>query len=513
MRNWRGNEGLREAAMPLDQVSSPRLVRASAEYEPRPVALPPLRPARTGGASGGWRFLMAVLLPPCFFALAAVMFFGLARGTAGKLAGDGDFSAADAALLLLLVIAAASVFGQGLGLLRRHPRGRKLLTRGRAAVPHRTKAEPTRPPSLPILLDQVTVDALLIAAPPGLGTGSRVVAAGRTTWRSGDTLLWIVLGAISVGVAAVAAFGMGFSVWLALKGGSYTPALILLAVFCGMAFMGLSAMARVTVAAIFDRRRRKRRPAFLRLTRYGAKPMAGDESNSAPSNPATAIITGLAAVTLLATAFWPEVSAALDEIGGGDDGSVSAASPGGTATPTTGAAVVATATPTPRPPTATIAAATSTATAAATSTATSTATPGPGTPTATTTSTPLPGATATPTSTPPRTIPTPTSTSTPTRTPTATATLTPVPPTATPTPVTPTATPTPVDTDFDGVPDAIEVLYGSDPGIPNSTPEHAQYDLAFTKNTCDDDVDNDLSGGIDKNGGLGQGPDAKCLTP
>ena len=508
MRNRRGDVGQSEAATPLDQVSSQRLVRASAEYEPRPVALPPLPSAHPGAASRGLRFLLAVLLPPCFFALAAVMFFGLARGTGGKLAGDGSFSAADAALLFLLVIAAASVFGQGLGLLRRHPRGRKLLARGKAAVPQRPKAEPARPPPVPVLMDQVTVDALVIAAPAGLGSGSRVAAAGRTTWRSGDTLLWIVLGAISVGVAAVAAFGMGFSVWRALKGGTYTPALILLAVFCGMAFMGLSAMARVAVAAIFDRRRRKRRPAFLRLTRYGAKPISGGDSNQARGNAATAVITGVAAVTLLATAFWPEVTSALEGITGGDDGSVSAASPEGTATPTTAATVAPTATP--LPPTATIAAATSTATAAATSTATPLATQVPGTSTATATSTPLPGATATPTPTPPRTIPTPTP---PAATPTRTPTRTPTPVTPTPTPVTPT--PTPPDTDGDGVPDAIEMEYGSfwnGPNGPLSTPEHAEYDQRFGTDTCHDGIDNDLDGKTDTGGG-GLAGDPGCATP
>ncbi len=464
MRNRRGNEGQSEAAVPLDQVSSARLVRASAEYEPRPVALPPLRPARTGAASGGWRFLMAVLLPPCFFALAAVMFFGLARGTAGKLAGDGSFSAADAALLLLLVIAAASVFGQGLGLLRRHPRGRKLLTRGRAAVPHRTKAEPTRPPPLPLLLDQVTVDALLIAAPPGLGTGSRVVAAGRTTWRSGDTILWIVLGAISVGVAAVAAFGMGFSVWRALKGGSYTPALILLAVFCGMAFMGLSAMARVTVAAIFDRRRRKRRPAFLRLTRYGAKPMAGGDSaaGGGASAAASAAITAVAAITMVSATFWPEVSDALGALGG-DEAPVLAAA---VATPT------ARATPTPPP------------------LATPTPTPTPA-PAATATSSPTRTPTLTPTPTP-TPAPAATATSSPTRTPTLT-------PTPRPTlgPPTPTSIGRPSEFDGDKIITAIEEEYGSDPHNGLSTPEDWRYDEGYGKTTCTDGVDNDLDGATD----------------
>ncbi len=222
MRKRREDEDQRNAAALLDQVSSQGLTRASAAYEARSVAVPPLPATRRTPGSGASRILLAVLLPPCFFALAAVMFFGLARGTAGKLAGDGSFSAADAALLVLLVIAAASVFGQGLGLLRRSPRGRQLLTRSGASVPRRRKTEPSPAAPAVLLLDQSTAEEIQVAAPPGLGSGRRVVAAGRTGRRAGDTVLWIVLGALSVGVAAFAAFGAGFSVWKALEGGSYT---------------------------------------------------------------------------------------------------------------------------------------------------------------------------------------------------------------------------------------------------------------------------------------------------
>ena len=88
----------KDAAPLLDQVSSQRLARAAGEYQPRPLALPE-RKAKASPIFGAFRILLTVLLPPCFFALAAVMFFGLARGSAGKLAGGGSFSAADAVMV------------------------------------------------------------------------------------------------------------------------------------------------------------------------------------------------------------------------------------------------------------------------------------------------------------------------------------------------------------------------------------------------------------------------------
>ncbi len=270
-----------------------------------------------------------------------------------------------------------------------------------------------------------------------------------------------------------------------------------------MAFLGLAMMSRITILAIFDHTRRKRRPAFLRVTRSGAKPMA-DDSGSRQNAPATAVLTGLAAMALLVTAFWPEVSSAVSGIGG-DGGPQTAVAPPPTAaaTPTPPAASAATATPrpptatatpTPRPPTPTAPADTPTPQPP-------TATPAAPTPTATSANT----ATATPTATATATA-TPTRTPTPTPTPTATATPTPLP-TATPTP------PPPLDSDGDGVPNAIELQYGSLPNDPASTPESAAYDAAEMRTTCSDGVDNDKDGTTDAVGMGGAGDPGCAAAP
>ena len=92
--------------------------------------------------------------------------------------------------------------------------------------------------------------------------------------------------------------------------------------------------------------------------------------------------------------------------------------------------------------------------------------------------------------------PYPTPFATPTGQPTPGPTDTPPPPTATPTPPTPTPDPTatpPTDTVGDGVSDAVENQYGSNPNDPVSTPEA----LLYSASTCGDSVDNDLDGSTD----------------
>lgn len=507
---------------------------------------------------------LATILPPCFFALAAIMLFGLARGTAGQLAGDGGFSLADLALIALLVIASATVFGQGLGLLRRAGWGRKVHfpMGGLRFARQRNARTPT--PALstpPPLLDLASEEQLLALAPPGVGLGvGRINATFQTARRTGDTALWIVLGTISVAVAGFAALGAGLAVWGALRGGAYTFALLFLAVLCGMAFLGLAMMARTTVIAIFDRKRRRRRPAFLRVGRSGAKPMSEGDNQGGGRPPATAVVTSAAAATLLAASFWPELSDAFGAIR--SDTEAHAAAPTQTPPPTPGKAAAsvsntaapgtagAAGTTTPSvaaplpssqqgpPPSITgIAGGTTPApsasagpsaagggttptlaaipTPAGTPQAPATGVASPSTPpTAAPTATPNPPATATPPRTP-ATVPVPAATPTPI--------IVPPPPTPAPTFVVPTGTatapstatpspPPPVDTDGDTVPDAIEQLYGSNPNDAASTPESTAYDAVFTANTCSDGLNNDKDSGVDSAGGMGLGPDVGCTA-
>jgi hypothetical protein len=91
--------------------------------------------------------------------------------------------------------------------------------------------------------------------------------------------------------------------------------------------------------------------------------------------------------------------------------------------------------------------------------------------------------------------PTPVPTAVPTAIPSAVPSGTPLPTESPPPTPAPTATPepTPVDMDGDGVSDATEVQFGSDPTNALSTPENALYDPA----TCIDGVDNDVDTLID----------------
>lgn len=500
MRDETGADGQRQSSALLDQVASPRLVRASAAYSPRTMALPAKERTRGVPFARARRVVLATLLPPSMFALAGVMIFGLARGTAGKLAGDGGFSVADAAMVALLLIAGVTVFGQGLAMLRSQAWGRRGIAAAGSHV-HRRAGAVASPgagaPAPVLLLDLVSAERLAAAAPPDLGSGSRTASLARASWRTGDTLLWIILGALSVGVAAFAAVGLGFSVWRAIDQGGFTAGLLVLTVVCAMAFLGLGMMARTTVLAIFDRRRRRRRPAFFRMVRYGAKPLArGDGAGGGRAAAvATAVVTALAVVSIVGASFWPEVSDAIDEVGGDGPGTLAAepgVTPSPTPTPTTASAVAPTATPTPK--------ATATATIVSVSpTASPAATPTPPPQTATPTAAVVVG-TATPS---PTQSPTPTAIATPSPTPTPTRT-----PTPSPTP-TPTATPTPTpppDSDSDGVPDAVEVLYESNPNNDASKPENAAYNPA----TCSDGLDNDGDGATDT-GGLGLAGDPGCL--
>lgn len=504
----------------LDQVPSQRLARLAADgYAPRRLEVPAPELERPKLAARVQRIVLATALPPCMLALGVVMLFGLARGTAGRLAGDGSHSLADLAMVGLLVLAAATVITQAMALLRRRPRGRAFLAQVGERVPRlRRSAENAAPAS--VHLDQVDVEALASLAPTNLGSGHRLASAARSTWRAGDTLLWVALGAASLAVAAFAAYGVAYAVWSAVEHDHYTPLLLMLAMFCAMAFVGLAMMARTVVIAIFDRTKRRRRPAVIRLARAASKPITQRDPDDQRGGSTAAAIGAVAAVLLVAIAFWPEVSEAL----GGHDEDAAAVAAAVTSSPTpastrfqlppngppeqaprssTVSGSSQTATPTPEPGSAAltipgdaiaalagVSATPSTVPEAPTPTETPkmTSTPEPLTPTA------LP-ATPTPTTAPTATVavtpvPTATPSATPASTPTTEVTAT---PTATPTPApTSTATP-PIDRDADGASDLDEVLFGSDPTDPKSTPEDASY----SSDSCGDAADNDADGDTD----------------
>lgn len=66
------------------------------------------------------------------------------------------------------------------------------------------------------------------------------------------------------------------------------------------------------------------------------------------------------------------------------------------------------------------------------------------------------------------------------------------------------------------MPDVVELLYGSNPANPGSTPEDKGYDLSTNGGTCSDGADNDGDQLIDTQGGFlppnqtPVGPDPGC---
>jgi hypothetical protein len=71
--------------------------------------------------------------------------------------------------------------------------------------------------------------------------------------------------------------------------------------------------------------------------------------------------------------------------------------------------------------------------------------------------------------------------------------------TPSPTPVTPSPSPPtcrdPNDCDGDGLPDSVEILWGSDPNNAQSQPEHVLWQNG---QSCQDNIDNDLDGLINQ---------------
>lgn len=440
----------------LDQVSSQQLGRLAASgYEPRPFEEPAVRP-RVGLKR--LTPLAALVLPTGMLALGMVMLVGLARGVAGDLANDGGFSLADAVMVVLLVIAGATVLGQSLQLLARHPRGRTLASRLRSLLPRRERPPIAEPPPWARFFDQV--DEVTLMQLSHIELGNRLAVTGRSVRRRLDTLLWVVLGAVSVAVAAIAAVGAGFSIWRATRGGAVSPLLLVLGLVCALAFVGLVAMTRTAVLAIFDAGRRRRRPAFVRLFRAAARSVTAHPEDGRAGDTRTAAVTAVAVVVLVALAFWPEFTQGFGGSEEPDGGAAAIEAPSATAlaaasTPTPPASIgavapsaaAATVEPTPAPPSIAISPPpASSSPPAAILTVSPTAPSEP--PTATATAQPALTVTPTPTPTPmPAPSPTPSPTPTASLTPSATPTASPTPtPTPTPPSSTPTASPTPTST-------------------------------------------------------------------
>jgi DNA-binding CsgD family transcriptional regulator len=129
---------------------------------------------------------------------------------------------------------------------------------------------------------------------------------------------------------------------------------------------------------------------------------------------------------------------------------------------------------------------------------------------------PLPryGGTEIPTENPTPALVTPTPTATPTQSPPSTDHGPTPPPTIPDRGLPPTPTPRcPDDWDCDGWPDEVEQQYGSQWTWEYSTPENADFDVAYGQSTCSDGFDNDVDGWTDgADGGCG-GSEVPTPTP
>ncbi len=475
--------------MLLDQATSRELERArGGRSGPPPVAAERWRRPRPtlDRGPGVARRIGSLAVRTSLFALGLVTLAGLAT-TSVQSATDADgITLLDLTRLAILTIATASVFGQARLLLGFRSRRRT------------TPPDPSRPTARqrPLLAGVESEELAALAAPDigELGVRSRLLHG---TTRRFDTMLWaIVVVATLVLVGSVVA-GLAGGLAADVERGRLGLDSAIRAVFLVLAAFGWAVIARTSIAALLDRRKRRRRSALMRLLRYLLRLIRSVTLGVGPflaaPGLASAAVLLVSASMVGGVAFGPEVAARLS--GGGGTGPSGSPGPSATATPgpsggpvpTVAAASPIPETPTPEP------SPSGTATTGGSPTAGPSASSGAtGTPTPTPTSTPTPTPATTPTPTP---APTPTPTPSPT-------------PAPTPTP-TPAPTPTPnADLDGDGVPNDIETTYGSDPGNMLSTPENLVYDQQFNMGTCFDTIDNDLDGGIDS---AGQPPDLGCL--
>lgn len=419
---------------PLDQVSAQQLIRLAAE-RPAASAVAPATTAARKARRGASFFSRnrSVLVKLAFLPMSGFLLTGLVVGVT-DVASEGSFGAGDALRLGLMALAAASFGGQLFGL-------RRLL-------PGAAHAAVEPPPTPPLLLDQVSAQALSRLAPPRLGrtrAGALLQARGR---RALDAASWLALVASVLIIAVALTAGRAAGMLPVLSGeAEFGVSLFLQVGFIFLAAGGAVLLGLTGIRGLRDRRRRRRGRLLKRLLRYllhlfdrgkSALQRAGGVLAGEGSAAARLGLGAVLTATVLAAAFVPLQAG---DTAQGRDGSGSSTSgsgaPSGGATPSGAGGLSGGSTPAGGglSATPTVAAATATpgSVVAPASPASAPAQPSP-------TSQPAPPSPAATASSPPTQTPslTPTPTPAPTRTPTPTRTATPCsacPPTPTPTPL------------------------------------------------------------------------------
>jgi hypothetical protein len=449
------------------------------------------------------RAVTARLLPTTLVVGFAVLAFAGLAAAVSEVVGHGGNVSSEAWLRLALTgLLFATVAGNVLSML-----GRSTIVREatRLIRDDRPRTTPNLPKALP--LDLVAFADLARRARPDLGEAEMLrVASARTRGLVGLLSWWpLVAGAFVVAVASVVVTG-----YLLLEGvlsDGFQPDVVWRLPWVAFALLGTFAIWRIARRSWGRRRNRRRRRLLRRLLRpFGlggrsADGLVGSGARSLALGAPRLVLVGLAASSALVLGAWSTLGFAGTGGSPGDLAAVSTSTPSPTRDPVIGGPTATAASdpepstvPTSQPtePRATASGRTATAMPSATleptPTASSTPTTAPS-PTAIATQPP----TASPTSKPPK----PTATAAPTAKPPASP---PAEPSPTPT-ATPSATPAPTpcmangasDADCDGVSDEVEDKYGSKSDNPDSTPEHADYDVK----TCNDGKDNDGDGDVD----------------
>ncbi len=184
----------------------------------------------------------------------------LAIWGAASTLSDGHVSTLDVLRLAVLVFATLALAGPLFALRHSLP------------LPGRRHPAPASDPAAGTpALDRVSTADLMRSAPPDLGLAS---VTGRLRARGGRALDfggWLVVAALVVGLAAVFVATLAAATWAFFERGPGGMPLALrlgvLALSCG----GLVLLTLSAVRGLRDRRRRRRRAFFQRLSRYGLR--------------------------------------------------------------------------------------------------------------------------------------------------------------------------------------------------------------------------------------------------